>query len=40
MKYPPLAAKRDGEALDRLEMDVADLADELEEMEDDDGGDM
>lgn len=40
MKYPPVTTKRDGEALDRLELDAAELADELDDMEDDDGGDL
>ncbi len=40
MKYPPVVAKVDGEALDRLELDVAELADELDDMEEDDGGDL
>ncbi len=40
MKYPPVVAKRDGEALDRLELDAAELVDDLDDMEDDDGGDL
>jgi hypothetical protein len=38
MKYPDVSSKKDSEVLERLEMDTAELVDELDEMDDD--GDM